>query len=260
MRDPWDQLRKLTSARIAPGRSGGSLPTRERLDFQCAHARARDAVLSAFDAGAFAKSLETLSHPVLAVNSAARDRAEYLRRPDLGRKLAPDSRALLEEVGTKQGAPDVVIVVSDGLSTHAVMIQCLPLLSALLPLIRDGKWRLAPLVVARHARVALQDEIGALLKARLALILLGERPGLGSADSLGAYFTHGPFEAKTDADRNCVSNIRAGGLGTADAAAKLHYLLEKSLSLGLSGVALKDDSPLPATDCPPRLANGEPPR
>jgi ethanolamine ammonia-lyase small subunit len=243
MMDPWSQLRSLTNARIALGRSGGSLPTRERLDFQLAHARARDAVHALFDPDALAAQLGSISQPVLVVHSAARDREEFLRRPDLGRRLAPESRAMVESHAPSERACDLAIIASDGLSAHAAASQCVPLLSVFLPLARGSGWNIAPLIVARHARVALQDEIGSLLKARLSLILLGERPGLGPADSLGVYFTYGPAIGRSDADRNCVSNIREGGLGIADAAHKLHYLVAKSLQLSLSGVQLKDDSP-----------------
>jgi ethanolamine ammonia-lyase small subunit len=247
--DPWNQLRRLTNARIALGRTGGSLPTRERLDFQLAHARARDAVLSPFDPEALAARLAPLSQQaVIVLHSAASDRAEYLRRPDLGRRLAPESRVLLVSRASHWEGSDLAIILSDGLSTHAAETQCEPLLSAFLPLARASGWMLAPLMVVRHARVALQDEIGALLKTRVSLILLGERPGLGSADSLGAYFTHNPAPGCVDADRNCVSNIRNGGLSIVDAARKLHRLIENSLRLGLSGVKLKDDSArLPAS-------------
>jgi ethanolamine ammonia-lyase small subunit len=240
--DAWSQLRRLTAARIALGRSGGSLPTRERLDFQLAHARARDAVLSPFDPEALAARLRAVGPQVFAVNSAARDRAEFLRRPDLGRRLAPESRRRIAEAAAILPAFDLAIIVSDGLSTLAATTQSEPLLAALLPLIYGSGWTLAPLIVAHHGRVALQDEIGALLKARVSLMLLGERPGLGSADSLGAYFTYGPKPGRTDADRNCISNIRKGGLTIAEAAGKLHYLLGMAFQLGLSGVPLKDDS------------------
>ena len=240
--DPWNQLRRLTHARIALGRSGGSLPTRERLDFQLAHARARDAVLAPFDPDALAGRLSLLSQPVVVLHSAAADRAEFLRRPDLGRRLAPESRVLLASHAARGEMFDLAIILSDGLSTHAAVTQCEPLLAAFLPLARASGWMLAPLMVARHARVALQDEIGALLNPRVSLILLGERPGLGSADSLGAYFTHGPAPGRMDADRNCISNIRDGGLSIAEAARKLHQLIGNSLRLGLSGVNLKDDS------------------
>jgi ethanolamine ammonia-lyase small subunit len=241
--DPWHPLRAQTAARIALGRSGGSMPTREQLDFRLAHARARDAVLSPFDADALAERLRALIRPVLVVESAARDRAEFLQRPDLGRRLAHTSLALLTEHARELSRCDLAIIVSDGLSTLAANLETEPLLAALLPLLRENGWNLGPLVVARHARVALQDEIGEILRAKISLILLGERPGLGSADSLGAYFTFAPALGRTDADRNCLSNIRPGGLPPAEAAHKLHYLLEQSRRLSLSGVQLKDDAP-----------------
>jgi ethanolamine ammonia-lyase small subunit len=240
--DPWTELRRFTSARIALGRSGGSVPTRELLAFRLAHARARDAVLTPFDPLALAGRLEGLGLPVVTVESAACDRTEYLQRPDLGRKLAFHSRTILSEMAAREPACDLAIVVSDGLSTHAANTQCEPLLAALLPLLRERAWSLGPLVVARHARVALQDEVGSFLRARISLMLLGERPGLGSADSLGAYLTFAPAPGKTDAERNCVSNIRSGGLPPAAAAHKLHWLLEEAKRLRLSGVALKDDA------------------
>lgn len=241
--DPWQALRRVTEARIALGRSGGSLPTHAQLEFRLAHARARDAVLSPFQPEELATRLQLLGERALVVESAAGDRAEYLQRPDLGRRLAAPSRALLGEEAARLLPADLVIVVSDGLSTLAANTQAEPLLAALLPLLRASGWKLAPIVVARHARVALQDEIGEIFRAQVALMLLGERPGLGSADSLGAYFTHTPAPGKTDADRNCVSNIRPGGLSSAEAAHKLQHLLEASRRLGLSGVALKDDAP-----------------
>jgi ethanolamine ammonia-lyase small subunit len=241
--DPWQPLRAHTEARIALGRSGGSLPTQAQLDFRLAHARARDAVLSTFDPDALAARLHTLGKPTLLTESAARNRAEFLQRPDLGRRLAHASRALLAEQATRQHRCDLVIIISDGLSTLAANTQAEPLIASLLPLLRADGWALAPLIVVRHARVALQDEIGEIFRAQIALMLLGERPGLGNADSLGAYFTHGPALGKTDADRNCISNIRSGGLSPREAAHKLHYLLAQSRRLGLSGVALKDDAP-----------------
>ncbi len=248
--DSWNALRNLTTARIAIGRTGGSLLTRERLAFHLAHARARDAVLAPFDADALAANLRhALGLPVLSLSSAAADRAAYLQRPDLGRRLSPGSRALLVDRAAFSPPCDIAIVVSDGLSTLAAQTQGEPLLSALVPLLAGSGWSLAPVVVATHARVALQDEIGEILRARLSLMLLGERPGLGSADSLGAYFTYGPRLGKTDADRNCISNIRPGGIAPAEAARKLHYLLTQSSQLALSGVRLKDDVPL--LDGPP---------
>ena len=249
--DPWHPLRAHTAARIALGRSGGSLPTREQLDFRLAHARARDAVLSPFDADALAAELRELGAEVLTAESAARDRAEFLQRPDLGRRLGHPSRAHLVEHAADQPRCDLAIIISDGLSTFAANTQSKPVLAALLPLLRESNWSLAPLVVIRQARVALQDEVGEIFRATISLMLIGERPGLGSADSLGAYFTFGPAIGRTDADRNCISNIRPGGLVPADAAVKLHYLLEQSRRLALSGVALKDDSSLLPSGTPP---------
>jgi ethanolamine ammonia-lyase small subunit len=248
MEDAWTPLRKVTSARIALGRSGGSLPTAPRLQFQLAHARARDAVLSPFDAADFARTLAALSHPILPAHSAARDRAEYLRRPDLGRRLSDESREILSTHAANLTPVDLLIVISDGLSTHAVATQAQPLLSALLPLISASQWTLAPIITVRHGRVAIQDEIGALFRATISLMLLGERPGLGAADSLGAYFTFHPAPGNTDANRNCISNIRPGGISPPAAAAKLHPLISQSFHLALSGVQLKDDTlPLPTS-------------
>jgi ethanolamine ammonia-lyase small subunit len=240
--DPWAAMRAHTAARIALGRSGGSLPTRAQLDFRLAHARARDAVLSAFDAEALADRLRVFGHPVLVVCSAAQHRAEFLQRPDLGRSLSADSRAALTAQAANTARCDLAIIVSDGLSTLAAVTQAEPVLAALLPLLTADGWSIAPLIVALHARVALQDEIGEILRAQLSLMLLGERPGLGSADSLGAYFTFSPAPGRTDADRNCISNIRPGGLAPAEAARKLHALLTQSRQLQLSGVALKDET------------------
>lgn len=242
--DPWSALRAHTAARIALGRSGGSLPTQALLDFRLAHARARDAVLAEFDAEALGARLRVLGEPVIVVDSAAHDRAAFLQRPDLGRALADDSRALLTTHAATASRCDLVIIVSDGLSTLAANNQAEPLLATLQKLLRVDEWALAPIIIARHARVALQDEIGEIFRARISLILLGERPGLGSADSLGAYFTHKPSLGRSDADRNCISNIRSGGLSPADAARKLYSLLTQSRRLGVSGVALKDESAL----------------
>lgn len=256
--DPWRALRRHTAARIALGRTGGSLPTREVLAFRRDHARARDAVLAPFDEEALASSLRSVHPEVTAVRSAAVDRAEFLRRPDAGRRLAPESRARLAAIAPAHGGCDLVIIVSDGLSTLAAMRQAEPLLAVLLPSLSASDWRLAPLIVARHARVALQDEIGSLFSAKLSLMLLGERPGLGSADSLGAYFTHAPAPGRTDAERNCISNIRPGGLDPTIAAHRLFAALGESRRLGLSGVAPKDGAAhLPPPACPlPSVFNG----
>jgi ethanolamine ammonia-lyase small subunit len=246
--DPWDSLRAHTAARIALGRSGGSLPTRAQLEFRLAHARARDAVHAEFDPQVLGARLAALDEPILIVASAAQDRAEFLRRPDFGRRLADESRAMLTSHAVQAPSCELAIVISDGLSTLAANSQAEPLLTALLPLLHADRWTLAPLIVARHARVALQDEIGEILRAQFSLMLLGERPGLGSADSLGAYFTYAPGPSRTDADRNCISNVRPGGLAPENAARKLHSLLTQARRLRISGVTLKDDgSPLPAS-------------
>lgn len=239
-RDPWLQLKDLTPARIALGRAGGSLPTRELLDFQRAHAQARDAVQQPFNPSVLADAISDLGLPAVVVSSAASDRKTYLTRPDLGRCLAPESRSQLV---AQASAGDIAIIVSDGLSAPAAERQALPLLKALLPLLRGETWAIAPVVVATHARVAIEDEIGRLLGAKAAVILLGERPGLSSPDSLGAYLVYDPRPGRTDADRNCISNIRADGLTPAAAASSIHYLLKESLRRRVSGIALKDLRP-----------------
>ena len=239
--DTWLQLKRFTAARIALGRAGGSVPTRERLGFQLALAGARDAVRSPFDAADLAAHLANLPVTSLVLPTRAADRTTYLQRPDLGRALA--ETAALALAGVKSGGPwDLVILLSDGLSPLAVQRQAHPLLSALLPNLLAAGWRVAPLIILPNARVAVQDEVGGGLGAQLSLMLLGERPGLGSPDSLGAYFTFRPAPGKTDADRNCISNIRPEGLTPALAAEKLFQLLSQSRVRQISGVGLKDDA------------------
>ena len=238
--DPWSQLRAGTSARIALGRAGGSLPTHEWLDFKSAHAAARDAVHNVFDADQLAGEIAKLGAQTLVVGSAAPNRATFLQRPDLGRRLDAPSQQLLEAVVPPPDRPDLAIGVRDGLSALAVHTQAAPLLAELLSKLRNDGWRLAPIVVARFGRVALQDQVGSLLGAQLSLMLIGERPGLGSPDSLGAYLVYDPKPGNTDAQRNCVSNIRPEGLPIPAAADTLHYLLSESRQRQLSGVQLKD--------------------
>jgi ethanolamine ammonia-lyase small subunit len=238
--DSWSYLKGFSSARVAMGRAGGSVPTRERLDFQLAHAKARDAVVSPFNPTMLAKHFDGLAFGSIVLETLAHNRIIYLRRPDLGRKLSETSRMALEPV-RKQGPWDLVIVVSDGLSTFAVMDQSWKVLSQLLPRLQENGWKLAPLMIIGNARVAVQDEIGSLLNAKMSLMLLGERPGLGCSNSLGAYLTFHPTPGKTDADRNCISNIRSEGLAPEVAARKLFYLLSQSRRLQMSGVSLKDN-------------------
>jgi ethanolamine ammonia-lyase small subunit len=242
--DGWSRLRSATQARIALGRAGGSLPTQEWLEFKSAHAAARDAVHNEFDAGALAAEIGAGEVKVVTVETLAVDRLTYLQRPDLGRRLSDASRRRLVETAADGASPDLVIVISDGLSALAVHRQAPPLLAELLPRLRQSQWRLAPIVVARFGRVALEDEIGEALRAELALILIGERPGLGSPDSLGAYLVFAPRVGNTDAHRNCVSNVRPEGLPIAAAADTICYLLNEAKSRKLSGVQLKDQRKL----------------
>ncbi|CAN5336287.1 ethanolamine ammonia-lyase subunit EutC [soil metagenome] len=238
--DPWTALRRHTPARIALGRSGSSLPTAEVLAFSLAHAQARDAVHAAFDAEGVAAAIEALDLTTVIVDSAAPDRATYLRRPDLGRALSDSGQAAL--LARARGACDLAIVVADGLSCAAVHAHAAALIAALLPAVRDAGWRLGPVVIARQARVDVGDAVGALLGARLVILLVGERPGLSSPDSLGAYITFEPRPGRTDAERNCISNIRGEGLSYEAAAFKLAWHAREALRLGLTGVALKDES------------------
>jgi ethanolamine ammonia-lyase small subunit len=239
----WADLRRLTAARIGLKRTGASLATGPLLDFQLAHARARDAVHEPFDAAqlaaAFAADLAELAAPVLTVASAAPDRQLYLMRPDLGRQLAPEAEAMLV---SHAGHFDVVFVVADGLSARAVKAHAQPVLAHILTALRAERWRIAPLVIICQGRVAVGDAIAAALGADCVVVLLGERPGLSAPDSMGAYITWQPRPHTTDADRNCISNIRPEGFGYADAAFKLVHLLRAMRARGLSGVALKDDS------------------
>jgi len=230
----------MTAARVGLPRSGASLATSALLDFRLAHARARDAVHAALDMDALEAALRPLGLPVTRAHSAAADRNTYLVRPDLGRRLDDTSREVLRAL---PGGHDLCIVIGDGLSAGAAQQHARPVLEDLVPLLRAQDWRLAPLVLLRHARVATGDDIGQVLRARCVLVLIGERPGLSSPDSLGAYLTWEPRVGRSDAERNCVSNIRPEGLAPALAAGKLAYLLGRMRTLRASGVALKDDMP-----------------
>jgi len=240
--DPWSKLRGLTPARIGLGQSGGSLPTAAHLTFQLAHARARDAVHERFDAAALVARLEALGLEAVGLGSAAPDRITYLQRPDLGRRLEPESRERLAGAMARREPLDVCFVVTDGLSARAAERHAPAVLAALAPALTTGGWQLGPVAVVEQGRVAVGDEIGALCGAALVAVLLGERPGLSSPDSLGIYVTWAPAVGRRDADRNCISNVRPDGLPPELAADRLHFLLSEARRRKLTGVRLKDDS------------------
>jgi ethanolamine ammonia-lyase small subunit len=241
-------LRKYTSARVGLERAGSSLTTRHALEFALAHAQARDAVRSALDVAALLEALRERELPAVAVRSGAAGRTEYLRRPDLGRALSDASAALLASFepvpDNLQPATSLTVILADGLSALATQRHAVPLLDALFPMLQigeaDSRWRLTPIVVAEQARVGLGDPIGAALRADVTVMLIGERPGLSSADSLGAYITWRPRLGRCDAERNCVSNIRVGGLDYATAARKIAWYVAEGRRLGLSGVAIRE--------------------
>lgn len=250
--DPWQALRRFTDARIALGRSGNSLPTAPLLAFELAHARARDAVHAGFDADGLHQALHSAGFTTLDAHSLAPDREHYLRRPDLGRQLDATSTERLEDYArTASAASDLVFVVADGLSAGAAASHALPLIEATCAMLPG--WSIGPVVVAQQARVALGDGIGQILGARLVAVLIGERPGLSSPNSLGVYLTFAPRLGRSDAERNCISNVRPQGLSYALAAHKLHYLLTQARSLGYSGVNLKDGSD---SSAPPAIETG----
>ena len=240
-----NSLCAATPARIGLERTGASLTTRDQLDFQLAHAQARDAVHAALDVRSLMEGLRQRGLPCLALKSAVCNgddaeayRRTYLRRPDLGRKLHPDSAALLRHSGD-DSKTDIAFILADGLSAYAVERHALPLLDAMLALLAPQKLK-APICIVAQGRVAIGDEIGDLLHAELSVVLIGERPGLSSPDSLGAYITWQPQPGRSDAERNCVSNIRLEGLSYAEAAQRLLYFIREAARRQLSGVALKD--------------------
>jgi len=239
--DPWHRLRLRTPARIALGRAGGSLPTREVLAFALAHARARDAVHALFDRDHLAEKLAALGLETVRVNSQATDRAVYLRRPDLGRRLAPESRDRLRSRFAEH-KPQLAIVIADGLSAAAIEGQALDFIAAFLPITAGSELDVGPIVLAAGARVALGDEIGELAGAELVAVCIGERPGLSAADNMSVYLTYNPAVGRSDAERNCISNIGHGRLAPAAAAGSLTWLINAAHERKLTGVALKDDS------------------
>lgn len=237
--DPWQALRAHTAARIALGRRGVSVPTKEQLAFQLAHAQARDAVHLALDGEALASDLAAQGLDCVPLHSAAATRAIYLQRPDLGRRLDDVSRARLD--GGAKGV-DLALVAADGLSALAVRRHAAPFLAALRARLALEAWTLSPVHIVAQGRVAVGDEVGELIKARAVLVLIGERPGLSSPDSLGLYLTWAPKAGLLDERRNCISNVRPEGLAYVPAAYRLHYLLSQAFSRQLSGVELKDET------------------
>lgn len=244
----WRSLRRYTDARIGLGRAGISLPTSELLAFQLAHAQARDAVHFPLDVGVLLEALANGEHTArlnqpLHLHSQAEDRTIYLQRPDLGRQLSRESKHQLDELASGSDArSDIAIVIADGLSSSAIQHHAAPFLNHLLGDMKslNHSLQLAPLTIVKQARVAIGDEVAALLKARIVVVLIGERPGLSSPDSLGIYLTFGPRAGLSDAQRNCISNVRPKGLGFEDASQRLLYLIREADRLKLSGVGLKD--------------------
>jgi ethanolamine ammonia-lyase small subunit len=239
VQDPWGDLKQFTRARIALGRVGSSLPTKEILNFGMSHAMARDAVHLALDLDALEKQIKSLAFDVLKLHSRAPDRSSYLLRPDWGRRLNDESVEITKSL--PQQKIDVSIVIGDGLSSLAVQKHAAPMLQAVQQAM-PSEWKLGPVVIASQARVALADEIGELMNARMVILLIGERPGLSSPDSLGLYLTYQPKVGCSDADRNCISNVRPEGLNYEAAAKKIMWLAKESMRLKVSGVALKDES------------------
>ena len=246
----WSELRRFTSARVALGRAGDAVPTAAHLDFVEAHARARDAVWSALDPAALADDLAAAGFESLTVASEAPDRRTYLLRPDLGRRLRPADAARLRAAARPAS---FALVVADGLCASGVRAEAPRLVAELAPGLREEGWTLAPVVIATQARVALGDDVGEALGAAAVAVLIGERPGLSATDSLGIYLTWAPRRGRTDAERNCISNVRPGGLGVKEAARKVRWLLAGARRLGLTGVALKDEEPA-ALEAPPERA------
>lgn len=238
--DPWLALKEFTTARIALGRAGSSIRTEDWLAFKLDHAKARDAVHSELDEAVLESCLTGLNSQIIHVQSQINSKSDYLKRPDLGRFLNTDSIARLNNI---QHGADLVII-SEGLSAMAVQSHASHVVSALLPMLKSSNWSLAPIIVAKYGRVAIEDDIGARLHAKMAIILIGERPGLRSSDSLGAYLVFGPKTSNTDANRNCILNIRESGLSYEKAAETIYYLLNEAKSRQLSGVQIKDNRTL----------------
>jgi len=239
--EPLIALQEFTSARIAIGRTGTSIPLKQSLEFKLAHAHARDAVYSELDVNGLSESLKQFNLPITYLHSMACYREQYLQRPDLGRKLNEESIA---ELADRTQPKDIAVIIADGLSASAININVVGLLKQLIPMLASANFKFADIVLVKQARVAIGDEIASGLKAKLSLVLIGERPGLSSADSIGAYLTYDPKPGLTDELRNCVSNIRPNGLSYKQASKKIFYLVQEAFKRKLSGVELKDNAGL----------------
>ncbi len=240
IRDGWHALQQYTAARIALGRTGVSVPAKEMLGFKMAHAHARDAVFSLLEIETITEQLRRLSLEIMSLKSRAGDRHSYLQRPDWGRRLNDLSAKALSSL--LHTGSDVCITIADGLSAEAINRHAVPVMQQLLPMLAAKQISIAPVCLVENGRVAISDETGSLLQAKLSLILIGERPGLSSPDSMGAYLTFAPAIGVTDESRNCVSNIRPEGLPYSEAAFKIYYLVSEALRLQQSGIGLKDNS------------------
>lgn len=239
--DPLIALQEFTAARIAIGRAGTSIPLKQSLEFKLAHAHARDAVYSELDINTLTENIKQFALPVRYLHSMAGYREQYLQRPDLGRKLSEES---ITELADHTLPTDIAIIIADGLSATAINVNATGLLEQLIPLLRSADFKFADIVLVKQARVAIGDEIASGLKAKLSLVLIGERPGLSSADSISAYLTYNPKPGLTDELRNCVSNIRPQGLSYKQASKKIFYLVQEAFRRKLSGVELKDNAGL----------------
>lgn len=239
--NPWQALRRFTPARIALGRTGHSLPTRELLEFQLAHAQARDAVYAEYDPALLSRQLQERGYPVLQVHSQAGDRKTFLLRPDMGRRLAPESRQLLQKYAAQGNPqPGLLFVLGDGLSAQAIHRHAVAVLDQTALALKAEGWETGPVVIASQARVGLGDEIGQVLGAEQVAILIGERPGLSAADSLGIYLTYNPYIGRLESERNCISNVRPEGLVYEAASSSLIDLAKRARLFKFSGVRLKD--------------------
>ena len=239
--DPWTNLRQFTEARIALGRCGVSPPLEANLEFKLAHAQARDAIYCEFDKAGLEQALAGLKTVLL--KSDAETRHEYLTRPDKGRKLHSESLDLLKNLDVPSDGYDICLIIADGLSSRAIHESAAKFVAQFIDISGKTPLKVAPICIVENARVAIADEIGQALKTKVSVILIGERPGLSSPNSMGIYLTYDPRPGKTDESRNCISNVRPGGLSIESGLQKLSYLIETALSLKLSGVMLKDTMP-----------------